>query len=112
MGQGSGSVPDVKHLPTLTDEVQLSTPTPEPASPQAPGADVHVDTDRIVERVLEDLRRELDVHLESRLREALTRVLARLGDSLIREVRAELDAGLHEAVERAVAGEIARQRAR
>jgi len=66
----------------------------------------------VVQRVLADLQRQVDLMLEYRLREALTPLLARATDSVIRDARGELASTLRDIVARAVAQEMARHRIR
>lgn len=66
----------------------------------------------LVARVLTDMQRQLDLMLESRVREALSPALTRLTDALVREVRAELASTLRDVVQRAVAQELSRHRTR
>lgn len=68
--------------------------------------------DQIVARVLAEVQRQVDLVLESRMREALAPALTRLSDALVREVRAELASTLRDVVTRAVAQEMSRHRAR
>jgi len=68
--------------------------------------------EQLVQRVLLDLQRQVDLMLEYRLREALTPLLARAADSIIRDARGELASTLREVVARAVAQELARHRTR
>lgn len=77
-----------------------------PASPVAAAA--VVDEARVVQRVLADLDKQLDLMFEHRLRESLSPVLARMTDSLVREMRAQLAANLREMVARAVSLELDR----
>ena len=80
-----------------------------PAPPPAPGAPAAViDEARVVQRVLADLDKQLDLMFEHRLRESLSPVLARMTDSLVREMRAQLAANLREMVARAVSLELDR----
>jgi hypothetical protein len=68
--------------------------------------------DQLVQRVLADLQRQIDLMLDYRLREVLTPLLTRTADSLIREARSELASTLRDVVTRAVAQELARHRTR
>jgi hypothetical protein len=68
--------------------------------------------EQMVQRVLTDLQRQIDLMLEYRLREALTPVLARAADGIIRDARGELASTLRDIVARAVAQEVARHRIR
>jgi hypothetical protein len=73
-----------------------------------PGA---ITEERLIQRVLADIDRQVEQILEYRIREALTPALTRLTDALVREARAELSATLRDVVARSVAQEIRRQRA-
>ena len=92
------SAPGPDKLPTLTEVVGAAAPA---ASEQ-----------ELVQRVLANVQRQLDLLLEQRLREAMAPVLARLTDALLREARGELAAALRDVVSRAVAQELSRHRDR
>ncbi len=66
----------------------------------------------IVERVLADLDKQVDLMFEHRLRETLAPVLARMTDTLVREMRNQLAVSLREMVERAVSLELDRHHKR
>jgi hypothetical protein len=68
--------------------------------------------DQLIQRVLADVQRQVDMVFETRLREAITPALARLTDALVREARAELASTLRDVVTRAVAQEMSRHRTR
>jgi hypothetical protein len=93
-----------------------TAPTPmgraEPAAPPPPvpvaAAAASLDEARVVQRVLADLDKQLDLMFEHRLRESLSPVLARMTDSLVREMRTQLAANLREMVARAVSLELDR----
>jgi hypothetical protein len=68
--------------------------------------------DDLNQRILAEVQRQVDVMLETRMREALAPALARLTDALVREARAELASTLRDVVARAVAQEISRHRSR
>ncbi len=68
--------------------------------------------DELVQRILADVQRQVDMLLETRVREALAPALARVTDALVREARAELASTLRDVVTRAVASEMSRHRAR
>ncbi len=130
----TGGPPPAQRVPTLTEVVEWrGTPAragvPTPASapdravsegqasavapPAAQGAAPATLTDEaLIQAVLADLQRQLDLMLEYRLREALTPLLARATDQLAREARNELASTLRDMVERAVAQELARHRER
>ena len=124
--------PPPQRVPTLTEVVEwrgAPAPAAVPASAsdsavsgsQAPGvappaaqapALAPITDEALVQGVLNDLQRQLDLMLEYRLREALTPLLARATDQLAREARNELASTLRDMVERAVAQELARHRNR
>jgi hypothetical protein len=83
--------------------------TAVPAATAAPAASA-VGEEQLVERVLADLQRQIELMLEARLREALAPVLSRTADTLVRDARKELTAALREAVAHAVAGELGRRK--
>ena len=116
-------------VPTLTEVVRI----PDPAPPAADAADPAfartepaplqglpvpaqpspgLDEDALVQRVLADLQRQIDLMLEVKLREVLTPALTRATDALMREARTELASTLRDIVSRAVAQEISRHRGR
>ena len=92
-------------MPTLTEVID-AVEVAEPAA-AAP-----VDEDQLVQRVLLEIQRHVDLMVEFRLREALAPVLARAAQSIVEEARTELSAMLRDVVGRAVAQEVARQRQR
>ncbi len=67
-----------------------------------------VDEAALVQHVLADLDKQLDLMFEHRLRETLAPVLARMTDTLVREMRNQLAMSLREMVTRAVAIELDR----
>lgn len=117
-------------VPTLTEVVRLregeapAAPEPAPEPPavaRPPAAPTFVerranwpklDEDELVQRVLSDLQRQIDLMLEVKLREVLTPALTRATDALLREARAELASTLRDVVARAVAQELSRHRGR
>jgi hypothetical protein len=124
-----GSGPPSERVPTLTEVVRLAhAPAgPPPAAPPAPPvveADVMtpgtkpppinsvLTEEQLVQRVLGDVQRQVDLMLEYRLRELLTPILTRATDAVIRETRAELASTLRDVVARAVTQELARHRSR
>lgn len=92
-------------VPTLTEVIDAV----EVAEPAAAAS---VDEDQLVQRVLLEIQRHVDLMVEFRLREALAPVLARAAQSIVEEARTELSATLRDVVGRAVAQEVARQRQR
>jgi hypothetical protein len=104
-----------ERLPRLTEVVDVKGEAQSVAerlaaarAAQAP----QMPEDQLVQRVLADVHRQLDMVFETRLREAITPALARLTDALVREARAELASTLRDVVARAVAQEISRHRTR
>ena len=97
-------------LPTLTEvipggaagDVSAATPTAVPSTAAA------LDEDRIVQRVLVELQRQVDLMLEYRLREVLAPALARASSLLLHDTRNELASTLRDIVSRAVQHEIVR----
>lgn len=121
--------PAPSSVPTLTEVVempwskaQVQAPQPEAAmlvdagaqaaSLQPSGAVSAPSEEQIVQRVLLDLQRQIDLMLEYRLREALTPVLTRATDALVLEARHELASTLRDIVARSVAQEMSRHRGR
>jgi hypothetical protein len=105
----------------LTEVVEWrgsSPPAPGPAPlggdavPAATAAAPPITDEALVQSVLTNVQRQLDLMLEYRLREALAPLLARATDQLAREARNELASTLRDIVERAVAQELARHRGR
>ena len=84
----------------------------KPAGSGGPAALPHFAEEQIVERVMADLQRQVDLMLEYRLREILTPILTRAADSVIRDARGELASTLRDVVARAVAQELSRHRTR
>ncbi|HEY4069003.1 MAG TPA: hypothetical protein VGM74_19005 [Burkholderiaceae bacterium] len=122
---GSGAPPD--RVPTLTEVVRLGDAPAGPAPvavPPAVEADVVapgtkpppitsvLTEEQLVQRVLGDVQRQVDLMLEYRLREILTPILTRATDAVIRETRAELASTLRDVVARAVTQELSRHRSR
>jgi hypothetical protein len=68
--------------------------------------------EQLIERVVADLQRQVDLMLDYRLREILTPILTRAADAVIRDARAELASTLRDVVARAVAQELSRHRTR
>lgn len=117
-------------VPTLTEVVRLREgeaaaapePVPDPPAIARPPAGApfverragwpKIDEDELVQRVLVDLQRQIDLMLEVKLREVLTPALTRATDALLREARAELASTLRDVVARAVAQELSRHRGR
>lgn len=114
-------------VPTLTEVVKLpdaaAAPAASAASPAAAPAAAPgfverranwppIQEEQIVQRVLADLQRQIDLMLETRMRETLTPALTRATDALVRDLRHELASTLRDVVAHAVAQELARHRER
>jgi hypothetical protein len=125
MTTGRGVPP--ARVPTLTEVVTLpeaAAPAPEaepappplPEPPQVPPFLERranwppIQEDQIVQRVLSDLQRQIDLMLETRMRETLTPALNRATDALVRDLRHELASTLRDVIAQAVAQELARHR--
>lgn len=127
----SRQVPPTR-VPTLTEVVRLPEGGEAPAAPPPPVAPDPViarppaaapfverragwpqlNEDQIVQRVLGDVQRQIDLMLEVKLREVLAPVLTRATDAIQRDARAELASTLRDVVARAVAQELSRHRGR
>lgn len=111
-----GQVPkltEVVDVPKLVDTV--AAPAEGVAARLAASRAAHApesSEDQMVARVLAEVQRQVDLVLETRVREALAPALTRLSDALVREVRLQLASTLREVVTRAVAQEMSRQRTR
>ena len=126
MSSGATLPPD--RVPTLTEvvawpqpplllhgEAQLPLPTAEarPMEADMLGArPLRVADEAMIEGVLVEVQRQVELMLDYRLREALTPLLNRAADNLVREARTELASTLRDVVARAVAQELARHRTR
>ena len=98
----SGAIPSLDR-PTDTARVEHGVTEPAIVLPSE---------EQLVQRVLADLQRQVDLMLEYRVREVLAPLLARAADSVIRDARGELASTLRDVVARAVAREMARHRNR
>ena len=124
-------------VPTLTEVVRMPEAHAPAATPAAPApiaestafaptvpaglkpmrgggvvVSAEVDEDDLVQRVLADVQRQIDLMLEVKLREVLAPALTRATDALMREARTELASTLRDIVSRAVAQELSRHRQR
>ena len=116
-------------VPTLTEVVRLPDVVVAPGSPTVTGDESvfedlqpafverranwpHINEDQLVQRLLTDLQRQIDLMLEVRMREVLAPVLTRATDALVRDARSELASTLRDVVARAVAQELSRHRGR
>jgi hypothetical protein len=115
---GDGRPGSQPRVPTLTEVIEvgvdsmLPADTVLPEGAEAADAPVRIDEAELVQRVLADVQRQIDLMLEYRLREALAPALARLSEALVHEVRDELASTLRDVVVRAVTQELSRHRAR
>lgn len=124
---GGGALPPDR-VPTLT-EVVAWPQAPAPAEARLPrpaveGRPVEADMltssmpplraaeDQMIQQVLVEMQRQVELMLDYRLREVLTPLLARAADGIVREARVELASTLHDVVARAVAQELKRHRTR
>ena len=128
MSGGSALPPE--RVPTLTEVVawpqapapqlrdaQISLPAVEaqPAEADMLGGAaprLRVADEAMIQAVLVEVQRQVELMLDYRLREALTPLLNRAADNLVREARTELASTLRDVVARAVAQELARHRTR
>ena len=104
------------------DDVEAAEPAPLDSRPEMPGVPAErpvapaestaFDESQLIERVLADLQRQVELMLEYRLREVLTPALVRATDALVKEARIELASTLRDVVARAVAQELLRHRGR
>jgi len=121
----SGATMPPDRVPTLTEVVSWpqapgSSPMPGDSQPPLPSveADVvavplqalRVVDEAMVQGVLVEVQRQVELMLDYRLREVLTPLLARAADGIVRDVRTELASTLRDVVARAVAQELARHR--
>ena len=126
MSSGGALPPD--RVPTLTeviawphapaaDEAQLLLPAVEARPAEADMLTtqlppLRVAEEQMIQGVLVEVQRQVELMLDYRLREVLTPMLARAADSIVREARTELASTLRDVVARAVAQELARHRTR
>ena len=119
---GGGSIPPDR-VPTLTEVVSWPEASPPVPAVDAPPVEADLATDttpaastlseaQLVQRVLVEVQRQVDLMLDYRLREVLTPLLTRSADAMVREARTELASTLRDVVARAVAQELARHRTR
>jgi len=127
----SGATIPPDRVPTLTEVVswpQAPAPMPTPmqghaqlplpsveadvVAAQAPTQALRVADEEMMQGVLVEVQRQVDLMLDYRLREVLTPLLARAADGIVRDARTELASTLRDVVARAVAQELARHRTR
>lgn len=122
--------PPARHVPTLTEVVEPLLPVPgappfvpplpaaqaiPPPAVAAPTAQPAVapsaaDEQALVERVLNELQRQIEPVLEQRLRETLAPTLALVAEMLVHDSRDQLTGVLRDMAARAVADALARSR--
>lgn len=101
-----------------TGEAQLALPAVDAGLPEADmlGASsappLRLAEQKMIEGVLVEVERQVELMLDYRLRETLTPLLNRAADNIVREARTELASTLRDVVARAVAQELARHRIR
>jgi hypothetical protein len=93
-------------------EAAIADPALVAAAPAEPPLAKLPTESELIEQVLVQVQRQLDLMIEYRMREALTPLLARATDNLVRDARNELASTLRDVVARAVAQELTRQRNR
>ena len=116
------AVPEFRHpeAEVVLDSAALASQTFErtralsvaTAPTQAAAISAPLNEEQIVQHVLRDLQRQIDLMLDYRLREILTPMLTRATDGLVLEARSALASTLHDIVARSVAQELARHRGR
>ncbi len=111
---GPPTLTEVVDLAGLPDEPEpFENDDPDAAEPGRASTGAALPTDeQLIQRVLAELSRQIDVMLEYRLREILGPLLARAADTVVRDARSELASTLRDVVARAVAAELARHRQR
>lgn len=124
----AGGPPD--RVPTLTEVVawpQRGAPEPDEAQPATaavgaqsveanvlatPSPALRAAEEQVIQGVLLEVQRQVELMLDYRMREVLTPMLTRAADAIVREARTELASTLRDVVARAVAQELARHRTR
>ena len=124
----SSAVTPPDRVPTLTEvvawpqsgapdagNVQLPLPAVAARAAEAdlaaPLATLRGADEQMVQGVLVEVQRQVELMLDYRLREVLTPLLTRAADGIVRDARSELASTLRDVVARAVAQELARHRA-
>ncbi|WP_119156981.1 hypothetical protein [Caldimonas tepidiphila] len=95
-------------LPVLTEIVE----SPAEPTPDAGPGGLAITEGELISRVMRELELQVDLMLETRLREILAPAIARATDQMIREARDDLASMLGEILSRAVVQELSRSRAR
>lgn len=105
--RGAWPAPGAAQLPLLAVEAQS-------AEADMVGAPMllRVADEALIQGVLMEVQRQVELMLDYRMREVLTPLLARAADNIVREARTELASTLRDVVARAVAQELARHLAR
>ncbi|MDP9044669.1 MAG: hypothetical protein M3O01_07655, partial [Pseudomonadota bacterium] len=94
-----------------------AVPEPNPVRAEAdvvavPMPPLRMAEDQVIQGVLAEVQRQVELMLEYRVREVLTPLLQRAADHFVRDARTELASTLRDVVSRAVAEELARRRSR
>lgn len=113
MSSGPNLPPE--RVPTLTEVLVLPLPPQRSAEPlpevlAEPLTTPAGDEQALKERVCDDVQRQLERLLESRLREVLIPALSRAGEALLADLREQLATALPMLVTDAVEQELSRQR--
>lgn len=105
-------MPEAAAMPPLAPMVEADMAAHQPAASAPPAPAPMMTDEQLIEHVLADVQRQIDLMLDYRLREVLTPILTRATDAIARDARTELASTLRDVVARAVAQEIARHRDR
>lgn len=99
-------------LDDVTQASQAPAASPQSAATEASASNAGTfpSEGQLIQQVLADVSRQVELMLEYRMRETLAPILARATDTMIRDTRNQLVNTLHEMVARAVAQEMARHR--
>jgi hypothetical protein len=95
-----------------SSEKSVKTLDSIPTQVSQPNLSAAISNEQLIQHVMTEVLRQVDLVLEYRMREALAPLLARATENLIRETRSQLAGTLHEIVATATAKEIARHRPR
>lgn len=107
----SGAVPGPA-VPAAVQPLAVGPPRAEADLLPVPMPPLRMPEEQVIQGVLAEVQRQVELMLEYRLREALTPLLARATDNFVREARNELASTLRDVVARAVAQELSRHRGR
>lgn len=113
--EGGPLAPDAGTFPEESPPADFRpppAPPPEADMLVTPMPPLRMAEDQVIQGVLAEVQRQVELMLEYRVREALTPLLNRAADSIVREARTELASTLRDVVARAVAQELLRHRTR